>query len=468
MASLEILEEVGINVFEERALKTLDDAGAEVNYQTKHVNVPQHIIQEAIGKAPKRITLYGRDPTESSYRLEVEDRKVYPTLTSGATSVIDLETGQVRKPVLKDIADIARLQDALGWPTVGTGMMPTDVRPSIWSLYGFEALLNNSEKHCWHICPENGEVAKDVFKMGAAAVGGEEELKRKPIFTSSAMVTSPLIYSKGIAEVLVDYAKWGIPITVGGMPLAGATGPVTLAGTLALQNSEFLAGLVIAELVNPGTPVFYEQAGTIMDMRAATVSLGCPELGIVAAASAQMARYYGVPSDVNAGWTDSKTCDIQAGYEKAESALIAAMAGANVLMGWGMVENALTCSFDATVIDIEIISTVARIIRGVDVSDETLAVDVIKEIGPGGNFLRHKHTRDFLTKEHFIPEFSDRFKRETWEKKGRKDAMKLAHEKAMQILKTHCPKPLEKDVKDHLRKVIKEAEKREGNAKSDF
>jgi len=198
-----------------------------------------------------------------------------------------------------------------------------------------------------------------------------------------------------------------------------------------------------------------------MDMRTANVSQGCPENGIICAAAAQIARYYNVPSVANVGCTDSKTYDAQASYEKTGPALMAANAGANMLQGWGMLETNLTCCCAALVVDFEIVGTISRLIQGMNISDETLAVDTVEEIGPGGNFLGIKHTRDFLMKEHFIPQLSDRFKRDTWKKMGGKDVIERAKETAVDILKTHNSEPLEREDRDQIRKIVKEAEKRE-------
>jgi len=239
--------------------------------------------------------------------------------------------------------------------------------------------------------------------------------------------------------------------------MAGTTAPVTLAGLLVQHNAEVVAHMVMAQVVNPGTPVMYGTVSTIAEMRRGTVALGAVETGLISAASSQLAHFYGIPCRAVAGATEAKTLDIQCGLEREQSLIQAALGGANYITCVGTIESTTAGAHELSVIDNEIIGMVERICRGIDVNENTLALDVIKRVGPAGDYLMEEHTQMNFRREHFIPKMSDRNAREIWKKGGRKEMLENAREEAKRILAQHEPRPLdprlEKELDAYVKKV---------------
>jgi trimethylamine--corrinoid protein Co-methyltransferase len=297
--------------------------------------------------------------------------------------------------------------------------------------------------------------------MAAALVGGEEELRKKPTIAGYVDPVSPLIHDKEMIEGLMEYASYGQPIFITVMALAGATGPATLAGVLVQQNAEILSGLLIAHLVNPHAPVIYGTVSCPLDMRTGVSSTGSPEAGLLSVAATQIARYYGIPSDVGAQ-SNAKVSDAQASYEKTMSLIMAVMAGADFIdLFAGSMESYMTTSYEQMVIDNELAGMALRCAEGIKVNAETIAKDVIDRVGPGGHYLADKHTLDWFKKEHYRPKLSDRRTRIDWEKSGGKDIREEARNRAKEILANHEPEPVDPTVWREIEKIIKEIEKRE-------
>lgn len=459
MASIEILEKIGIRIFDEEALGVYKEAGGIVDHKDKRVKIPQYLVEEALKKAPSQVTLCGREP---QCDIKIGDRRVHFTVCSEALSVTDLRTGSIRPATKQDLSDLTKLADALGYCTMIPSVCPQDVPQAVWLQHAVQAMLNNTEKHITFLAPPNGEGARDIVNMATAVTGGVEELRRRPLISGGGQLTSPLKCMAGVAQAIIEFAKQGIPVTVGSVPLAGATSPVTLAGTLAQMNAETLAGLVLVQLINPGLSFIYGSAAPcIMDMRTGNVSIGCPEKALVGSALAQLTQYYRLPNLIDGFSPDSKFNDTQVGYEKTTSVLAIALAGADIIMGAGLLQWGDICCYDSFVIDNEIAGYVHRVLKGINVCDETLAVDVIDKVGPIGHFLKEKHTMVHLKNEHFIPEVTDRYRRATWERLGSKTLERRANEKAITILKTHHPKLLDKDIQQEISKIVREAEERE-------
>ena len=458
-ATLEILERIGVKVDEQKALRMLGDAGAHINDKEKIAKIPQYLVEEAIKKAPSGFVLYGRDPKD---KLRFEEKKVYFGMGGGSMHVLDLETGKRRASTLKDAENFFRLSDALenihqcGYSVVHPGDIPSSAAYLHAMLSGFK----NTTK------PLEGETggqldAMDSIRMASVVAGGEEELKKRPMLLGYHNPVSPLQHSKELTEGLLLYAKHRQPLIVAPEAQAGATAPVTLAGLLAQQNAEILSGIVIAELANPGAPVLYGTVSTIMDMKTGNLSYGAIEAGLINVATAQLAHYYNLPSRGTCG-NASKKSDIQAGFEQAMTLMMAAFAGINFIHNAaGCLESTLIASYEQAVIDNEICGMVSRALRGIRTSDETLALDVIEDVGSGGQYLTQQHTLEYLEKEHYIPTIINREKWERWERAGSKDLREVAREKAKTILKEHQPEPLDQNIEEELKKIIREVEERE-------
>jgi trimethylamine--corrinoid protein Co-methyltransferase len=446
LATLQVLEEIGIAVHDKEAANILAKAGATVDEKTHVVKFPQYLVDDAIGKLPKHVTLGARNPI---WDLNLWNKTVYAGGGSNAVNILDFE-GKRRRATVKDLEDLTRLQDALE----NVHFIPPIVVPQDLPRVGLykrclEAELKNTEKHLMHQA-ENPQDVRDQLEMAVAVQGDRDEVRRRPLVSYILCFVSPLKFSETNTQVLVECAKQGLPAFIELDPQAGATAPVTVVGAMVQQNAEVLGAVTLAQTVNPGTPVIYTHAPTVMDMKAGEVSEGCPERGLFHAITAQVSRYYGIPACCVAGLTDSKIVDVQAGYEKAFQFAIAALCGYNLIYSnTGMLEGCLTANYEQSVIDDEIYGMVFRFMRGAEISDRTLteAVEVIRKVGPlGSHYLTQEHTRKNLLTEHWIPKVSDRLRWEIWEKAGSKGTKELAQERARKLLAEHRPAPLPDDV----------------------
>ncbi|MEM3385748.1 MAG: trimethylamine methyltransferase family protein [Nitrososphaeria archaeon] len=461
-STLEVLERVGIKVYSTSALTLLKNAGAYVDEKNKIVKIPSYLIDECVKKAPSEFTLYARNPKND---VKIEPGKVYFGPMIGRIYILDLDSGEKRKTTLEDVANLTKLASALEYyklPHSGV-MMPhiEGVPDEVAHAYAYLISVKNSEKVVKG-SGRNKVVAHDCIRMASILAGCEmEELRKKPNIFTTCNTVAPLQLQDGQTEGLIEYAKYGLPVDIAAEIQAGATGPVTLAGSLVVQNAEVLSGITVAQLVNPGTPVFYGTASTIMDMRSGIIAKGAVEAGLFNVATAQLAQYYGIPSRGTAGDTESKILDIQAGYEKAITLLMAALAGVNYIWYPGTLEYALTVSYESILIDHEICGMIYRALKGIDVNEKTLAIGVIEKVGPGEQYLGQRHTIEYLMSEQYFPKLSDRRSREEWKAIGAKELREVARVEVRKILKEYQPMPLEKSVENELEQVVKEIEKRE-------
>jgi trimethylamine--corrinoid protein Co-methyltransferase len=451
-ATLDVLERTGVKIYSEKCLKILEEAGCEVNYKRQDALIPSEIVEEALRKKKGVFRLCARNP---KYDLTLDGRHVYITTDGAGVNTLDFETGERRPSTKDDVAKSATIADALDsvsiyWPMVTSMDMPAPVR----HLHDFEASLANTEKHIQLEIVSEPETARHIIKIAAVASGGEENLKKRPIISSLHCTISPLQHEGGSIEAALEFAKAGIPIAFYAMPQAGATSPITLAGTVVMNNAEVLSGLVITQLACPGAPVIYGTGGAGFDMKTGTWTGGSPERALISAALGELAKYYGMPSLVGGFVTSAKTLDAQACYEKVISGVPQVLAGCDMIAGIGLLDNCTTLSFEQLVIDDEIVNMTFRLAKGIEVKDETIALHLIQKIGPGGNFLAERHTLEYLRKEHFIPELTDRRSYEAWLKDGAKDIAKRAKEKVKTILKTHQPQPLPKEAQAEIQKII--------------
>jgi trimethylamine---corrinoid protein Co-methyltransferase len=462
LASLNVLEHVGVAIHNPDAFKLLKDAGAYADEKTKVVKIPEHLVMEAVRNTPSSFTLYARNPNNN---VAIEDRKVYFGPIIGRINVIDLETGKKRRTTIQDAADLTRLASALEYYKLphSAVQMPTIEGVPDSTVHAHAYLL--SQKNSDKVVKGTGrdkQRALDCIRMASVVAGcEEEELGKRPNMYTTCNTITPLQQNANQIEGLIEYAKRRIPVDIASEPQAGATSPVTLAGTLVVQNAEILSGITIAQLVNKGTPLFMGTVGTVMDLRTGIIAKGAIEAGLINVASAQIARYYNIPSRGTAGDTESKVLDIQAGFEKTITLLMAAMAGINHIWYPGCLEYALTVSYESMVMDNELCGMIYRGLEGIDCSEEMLALDLIESVGPGNHYLGQRHTLKYLQKEHHIPKLSNRQPRDIWEKQGSKELKDVAREEAKRILKEYQPTPLDKSVEEELVAIVKEIEKRE-------
>ncbi len=451
-ASLEIFEEVGFEVYYDEALEIFARSGAKVDFEQKRVRLSPQLVEKAISTAPSKVVLYGR---EEKHDLILEGKRVYLGTGGTAPNVLDLETGEKRLSSLEDVKQIAKLVDALdNVHFYLLPVFPNELPQEQVDVNRFYAGLANTTKHVtggvWH--PEG---ARNAIKLASIIAGGYEELKKKPIISIICCVISPLRLDKNYTELMIIAAENGIPVMVPSEALCGSTSPITLAGDVLQVNVETLAGVILTQLVNPGTPVLYATVSTIADPRRMSYTSGAVEMGLINAALAQMAQFYAIPFYATAGMSDAKLPDAQAGYEKAITSLLVAMAGANFIHdSAGLLEFAMTASYEQYVIDDEINGMVMRAIRGIEFNEDTLALDVIKNVGPTGTFFDQVHTVKHLRSEFFFPKLSDRSPREQWVEKGAKDTRERAREIAKNILLNHKPLPIPPDIDKKIRETI--------------
>lgn len=453
-SALTLLSEIGVEVHSKPAFETFQKKGAVCDASKKLVKMSRSMVEDAIAKAPKKVVLCGR---EEKHDLYCEGKNVYLGTGGTVLNVIDLETDQKRQTLLKDVRDIARLCDALeNVHFVVLPVYPNDLPPHEVDINRFHSSTMNCSKHLMGgIYTLKGTL--DVIKMAETIAGSSRSLRERPFVSFITCVVSPLKIDDLYGDILYHIAQMGMPVAIPAEPLTGATSPVTIAGLLTGLHAETLSGLVLTQLVNPGTPVLYACTATSTDLRTMGYVSGSVEMGLINAGAAAMAQYLNLPNYTTAGMSDSKIVDTQNGYEKAITNVLVALSGSNFIHdAAGLVEFASTASYKQYVIDNEIIGMVMRAVRGIEVSDETIAIGAYRRAGPGGNFLSDPHTVQWMRREHYIPKLSDRQLRVNWEKSGRPCVEEKAKAIAGTILKEHEPLGLPRELSDQLRKMFPE------------
>ena len=456
VASIEVLESVGMHCPSKKIAEIFDEAGASVDFREKRIRIPQHLVEESLKKAPSEIVFCGRNPEND---ILLEDSRVYFGMGGTPVPYIrDIDNGEMRRPTKKDMDEATRLGDALrNMKFIMTIAGAFDVPYQVEYLHEFESLFNNTEKPILYSCP-GAFTAKKVLEMASVIAGGPDELRRRPILTLYTETVSPLSFSE-VNENMIEFARAGIPVTNGPMPMCGASGPMTLAGTAVQSNAENLAALTLCQLVNPHAPVIYTCWVGIMDPRTSRFAYGAPEFALgTSVFNVAMGQYYDLPTYGFGGCSDSKLPDAQAGAEVMMNGMAAALSGVNLIHDCGYLAGGSIGSMEMAVICDEIVGMILRIVRGVEVDDETMAVDVIKEVGPGGHYMSQKHTLEHVRKELYIPTLFDRASEVAWLKAGRRDIRDVARAKCKDLLREHFPEPLSKDVQSKLRQIVNDAE----------
>lgn len=454
-SSLEVLEKIGVRVDEPEALALLDKAGCEVDMERGLVKIPQYLVREAIHKTPNTVTLCGRSKKND---LKFGTGEVHARISGGVPYIVDIESGEHREGLKTDVSETARVADALDNidGIMSPLVVPADVPTANIELHAVEQAFNSTSKHVlteiW-----SKERIDDVIEMARMVAGGEKELRKRPIISCLTQPVSPLQHGELQTKILVGFAKAGLPLNVRAHPITGLSCPITIAAELVMTNAENLSSIVIAELSNPGTPVIYGAASSTADMRSGLNLAGAVEIGLLGTGVAQLARFYGLPSTINSG-IDSPIPDAQAAIDRIMTMLPPILAGIDDISICAN-ESKSTFYYEQLIIDNEILSTIDRLLKGIEVSDDTLAVELINEVGPGGTFLSKRHTLEYYEREHLIPNIFSRVRRGDWEKAGAKVLRERARDKARRILKKHEPLPLESNVRRDLASFVKQASK---------
>lgn len=454
--TLDVLENAGIKVFSEECLKLLEDAGCTVDHGASSAMIPGQLVEEAIRKAKKDFTLCARNP---KYDVVLDGRRVHCCTDGNGTSVMDFETGRRRASTSKDLAMVGKVANALDsahifWPCVSSQDIPDHLRHVV----DLKVALGAIEKHVQVETTSHRREAKWLVELGAALAGGKEALKDKPIFSSMHCPLSPLQLDGGSTEGALVLARAGIPISFYGMPQAGITGPVTLAGSLIVNNAEVLAGLTMAQLAAPGSPFMYGTGGAAFDMKTMTWAGGSPERALISSGAGELAHRYGFPILCGGIVASAKVPGAQSCYEKMSSGLPQFLSGCDMIAGLGLLDDVTMLSYEQMVIDDEMARIMGRLAAGIVVDDDHMAMDLIKKVGPGGSFLGHRHTMQWLYKEHFIPDITDRRTGEAWEADGSKSAVARARAKAERIMKEHEVQPLPGGVTAAFEEIVAKAD----------
>jgi trimethylamine---corrinoid protein Co-methyltransferase len=447
-ASLAVLERTGVHVEHEGAWELYRSAGART--EGHRVYITTRMVERALETLPSRVLLAGRDPAQD---VMLEGTRVYAGTGGSPTFVLDPGESALRPGTLRDLVDLARLADALAYcDFVVMPLYPTDVPDEDVAVNRFYACLSNTAKH---VMGGVGSVAgaNRVMEMAALVAGGKDALRERPLVSAiTSWMVSPLHLDTPVTAILLEWCSSGLPVVLSSAPMAGSTSPVTLAGTLVQLNAEQLSGLVLTQLVRPGAPVLAGYIPGVADMRSGGYLGGAVEFGMMQAAAAQLAHYYGVPIYGSGGMSDSKLPDVQAGYEKMATLLLAAMGGCNYIHhAIGMVANMNAVSLEQAVIDDEIAGMVMRILRGIDVTQDHLATEAIQRVGPGGHYLTDDHTLRFMRPELFQPRLADRQNPAMWEAAGRPDIRSRAGARVAALLKERRSSCLPPEVDAEIR-----------------
>jgi trimethylamine--corrinoid protein Co-methyltransferase len=456
--SLRILERVGILVEHEEALKLLKDIGAEVDFNKRIAKIPEHLVNEALKRTPHIVRIYYRDGKKY---IELGGWNTYFSGVPGPYLYIDWKTGEIRNLLSRDLADWAKIIDALSNIHMASYLVPADVPEIITDRWEVYVLVKNTSKPITASAYTLDGVP-DVAKLMAAIIG-EENVSKKPFLLHPICNASPLKWDKRITQIIMDCARYKIPVRLTPMPSAGGTSPVTLAGTLLQANTEVLSGIVISQFTKPGAPIVYAGSPIILEQRSAIPCPGYIEVALMAAAFSQLAKFYRLPYGYSTLMTsDAKIPDQQAALESAFHALVATLSGVNIVLGAGGLLYALGVSPVKLVIDDDIAGSALRFAKGIHIDVETLADWLIEEVGPGGHFLKYKHTREWARKEYYIPKLLDKFSVHAWKEKGSKMLGVVAKEYVEKILREHVVEPLPPDIEKELDKTMLEIAKKYG------
>lgn len=444
-AAFEILSKSGIQVNSPTAFKAFKSAGALTDSETRIVKLPKGLVEDAIDSNPSSITLYSRDGKNN---VVLEENRVHYGTGGTAIYVIDPDTGRRRPSTLQDVILNARMVDALKNIHLFTiNVFPNEIEDKdIIDENRFFHAIDNTKKHIM------GGVyslagCKKVIKMAERIAGSPQALREKPFVSFITLLISPFKIDERYGEMTCRIASEELPIVVPTEPICGTTSPITLAGNILTHIAETLAGITLVQCVKKGAPGICGSVGSITDLRTMNHLGGPIERAMINAAVAQLAQYFKIPLYSTAGTSDAKEMDIQAAYESAMSSLLVAMSGANYIHDIaGLMEEDLTVSYEKLVMDNEILGMCQRVLRGIEVNDETLAVDLIVDKGPASDYLAENHTVKHMRDEFFVPSLANRNRREKFK----------ASDNALSRAKAFVKEVVNKNKKNYLQANVRQ------------
>jgi trimethylamine--corrinoid protein Co-methyltransferase len=455
-ASLEIIEKTGVRFPSKKALEIWEEKGADVDFETQVVKVRGEVIEDALKLGKPTYPLAARDPEQDLY---LDGNHVYLGTDGCGVQVKDLYTGEVRTSRLQDVQEIARVADYLEevgfhWVTVSAQDYPAESR----SLHELKAIWANSTKHAQTESIYSTEEAQAAVEMAKILAGGSKALRERPLLSIMQCTAPPLGHDGGSLDAALVAAEAGLPVGFMTMTSSLTTAPVTLAGNLAVGNAEVISGAALLQLAYPGTLFFYAAAQTASDPRTGGYTGGGPEDFLFGAATNSLAKYYNMPLSMGSFATGAKEPNWQAGIENSLSTFMASVSMSDMLLGAGLLHGSRIFSYEQLMMDCEIFDIIHMVMQGIEVNAETLALDTVHAVGPGGNFLSQKHTRKHMN-ELWLPKYFDRRTYEEWAQK-KDDGRDWAREKARHILETHQPEPLDPKIVQEFERIIADVEKK--------
>jgi len=453
--AIRILSDIGADVYDDEALKIFNEAGCWID--GNRVKFPAGLVKWAVNVAPSEITIYNRN---GNIAMNLGGRKTYYGPGPSNNDYIDPLTGERRKPLKKDKFDVAKVCDYL--PNIDFVMdlgTPSDVTDTLADLHSFDAMLRNTTKPIIHWGFDIDQY-QDIVDIASVVAGGLEKLQQKPFIALYSEPSSPLQHSSEAIAKSIFCAKNRLPVIYTPCVMAGATGPATLAGTISMGIAENLVGLIANQLIYQGTPFIMGGVYYIMDMITTVPSFGSPEFNAMQAAIAEVAHYMGIPVFGTAGCTDSCTIDGQAAAEAAMNILTAIQSGAQLVHDVGYIESGMTGSIEQLVMGDEIIAMVRRFIDGIKINDDSQALELINQVGPGGSFRNLEHTKKYIS-QIWSPELLDHQNIDKWIVSGGKSMEERLREKTIRIIEQHKVEELSDDVLDKIDRIIEKAEKNE-------
>ena len=458
--AIQLLSNPGIRVHNPEGLRLLAEAGADVDPSSQISRIPESLVHQCVGSAPKEFFLYNLTG-QPTVRYGGDTVQFDPGST--AVSIYDQSTGQHRSPTTADLVKFVKLVETLPqMDAQSTAFICRDVPEGIGDLYRLYLALNYMQKPI-----VTGAFGIDtwwvMWEMLSLVAGGGDELAKKPLAVFDVCPTPPLLWSNLTCQNLIDCARKSVPSELVSMPLAGATSPVTLAAAVVQHAAESLSGVVIGQLANPGSPIVWGGAPAAFDMREGTTPMGDVNTWLIDMAYIQVGKSLGLPTQTYMGTSDAKTLDIQAGLESSAGTFMAALSGVNMVSGAGMIDFLRSQSLEKLVLDSEMIAMAKRLLAGIEVRDQPIAVDLMRKSAHQANFLSQPHTHRWFRKELHIPsEIIDRGSLEAWQKKGSRTAIQRATDRVESLLKNYPPSPLSEEMKAELRTLTAHAAQKHG------
>lgn len=448
--SMKILEEVGVVFDYEPALEILKKHGAMVEGKT--VFFSRKFVEEKLKTVPESFSIQARNPKKN---VLIDTKHAVYAGPYGTPYIRDLDHGR-RISTLQDHINIAKILntleniDVLGFIHCEPNDVEEDKRANLMT---YNNIKYNDKPFMASVL--GYESAMDSIHMVATVFGGMDVIKRDPAVLSIACAITPLSYDDRMAGGLMAYAETGQPVLVSSSAIAGATAPATIAGAIAVQNAEVLAGIILTQCINPGTPVIYSASGSNADMRSGSMVIGSPEDHIFSIINGQLAKFYNIPCRMGGALSDSKTVDSQAAYESTYGMAVTEMSGGNfILHSAGIIETCNCVSMEKLIIDNEIVGMVKRLSRGIDVNEDTLAYDVIAKIGPQGEYLSDPHTFAHFKNEFYIPSITNRQNYAQWLDDGEITIEQKANAEVKRILEEYVEPELPSDIDTELKKYL--------------